>query len=180
MLVTRSSAESHLYMDLHPCACGETRFDRRQALVDRDGALVSRYAGTCAGCGAERSFEFRLADGPEPFAEDAVAYGGAEPSAILDPGQFLAVADRRASAVPASATSAEEQARGRDAMKVAIGALREVLKFIPEGADRVPADAFTSDQGRAVYRREPGRFDRARLEAVLAAYVESARAYAVH
>jgi hypothetical protein len=37
----------------------------------------------------------------------------------------------------------------------------------------VPAGAFTSAEGRALYGGEPGRFRRARLAAVLTAYREA-------
>ena len=55
-------------------------------------------------------------------------------------------------------------------MALAIGALVEVLKFIPRGADAVPEESISSDLGRKVYASEPGRFGRARLEAVIGAY----------
>jgi len=180
VLTTRSAAESHLYMDLHSCpACGCPRFERAHELVAVDGALVSRYRGPCADCGAERSFELALADEAEPRADDAVVYGGASPSTIIGPGQFLAVADRHASAAPMPEPGMDEAARrrGRAAMQVAVGTLREVLKFVPPGASAVPAAAFSSDAGRRLHAAEPGRFGRARLEAVLETYRELLRGY---
>ncbi|MFI5731868.1 hypothetical protein ACIA49_17220 [Kribbella sp. NPDC051587] len=45
----------------------------------------------------------------------------------------------------------------------ASAALDEVLKFIPDGADAVPREAFASELGRAVYDAGPDRFARAEL-----------------
>ena len=46
----------------------------------------------------------------------------------------------------------------------------EILKFIGPDDEAVPEGAFTSARGREVRDQEPGRFRRARLEAVLATY----------
>ena len=107
-------------------------------------------------CGTARRFEFALDDEIVPFD----VFGGARPSSILDAGQFLAIADAHSKVMPATAHHLDR----------AIAALAEVIKLIPEGADRVPAESVTSPQGRAIYEREPGRFRRARLEAVLGVY----------
>ena len=57
----------------------------------------------------------------------------------------------------------------------AVNAREELLKFIPPGADQVPADALFTAAGKQVYLAEPGRFRRARLEAVLGAYRDTLR-----
>lgn len=54
----------------------------------------------------------------------------------------------------------------------AIAYLDEVVKWIPVGADEVPASAFFTSEGLRIYREDPGRFRRERLLAVLAAYRE--------
>lgn len=178
MLEARSNAEAHLYMDLHPCACGEPQFERHSMLVEHKGQLISIYEGPCKGCGAVRRFEIRMPDELPPFG-DGVVYGGAEPSMIIDPGQFLAVSDEHAKRAPASVSGLSQKQRqvAIRNLQIAIAALEEVLKFIPEGADRVPEAAFHSAQGRRVYKREPGRPTRARLEAVLAVYRKTLRDY---
>ncbi|GGM60681.1 hypothetical protein GCM10011608_52230 [Micromonospora sonchi] len=168
--LSRTNAEAHLYMDLHPCSCGESRFPRQSAVVALDdGDLASRYTGTCAGCGRERAFVFRL-----PPVIDAAGtgfrYGGDEPSQLLDPGEWLLVADAYAGQVPASATSGEAAQRARTALTRAVAALDEVGKFIPAGGSAVPPDIFGSDRGRQLHQREPGRFRRDRLTAVRDAY----------
>jgi hypothetical protein len=82
-------------------------------------------------------------------------FGGDTPSGLLDPGDWLAVADRADLA---------------DDLPLAAAALEEVLKFIPPGADRVPLAAFRGDAGRESHAREPGRFERAPLEWTAATY----------
>ncbi|RIV34360.1 hypothetical protein [Micromonospora radicis] len=167
--LSRTNAEAHLYMDLHACPCGSTRFPRNSAVVALpDGDLASRYTGRCAGCGEEREFLFRLPATPGG-AGAGFRYGGDEPSQLLDPGEWLFVADAYAGSVPAESTGEAGQ-RAKAALTRAVAALDEVVKFVPAGADSVPADAFSSEQGRQLHQREPGRFRRDRLAAVRAAY----------
>ncbi|SCL21501.1 hypothetical protein GA0070616_2319 [Micromonospora nigra] len=162
---SRSIAEAHLYMDLRPCRCGQARFARRSAVVALDdGDLASRYSGECDGCGQHREFTFRLP--AEPVAgPQGMRYGGDAPSQLIDPGEWLTVAEAYARSVTAPVQQAEP-----DLLR-AIAALDEVMKFIPHGEDAVPVHAFT-DRGRDVQLREPGRFRRDRLAAVRAAYAE--------
>jgi hypothetical protein len=174
----RTNAEAHLYMDLHPCACGEFRFPRAGSVVTTpDGVLASRYAGTCPQDGTEREFLFRVPERIIPPPRDGVvAYGGPDPSALIDPGEWLSIADAYARGVPADTAApaadggATAQATARAMLVHAIAAVEEVLKFVPAGADLVPEDAFVTDRGRAAHTREPGRFRRSRLEAVRDTY----------
>jgi hypothetical protein len=46
----------------------------------------------------------------------------------------------------------------------------EVLAFVPAGASKVPAAAFTSTRGRRIRRKDPRRFDRDRLARTRADY----------
>jgi hypothetical protein len=176
--LARTNAEAHLYMDLHPCACGEIRFPRGSSVVTTpDGDLASRYTGSCPRDGAEREFMFRL---PQqimmPPRDGSVRYGGVEPSELIDPGEWLSVADACARSVPAdtAALAADGLAQAREQLKRAAAAIDEVLKFIPAGEDRVPEPAFVTDRGRAAFAREPGRFRRPRLEAVRDTYLSIA------
>ncbi|TCB90683.1 hypothetical protein E0H26_26700 [Micromonospora zingiberis] len=167
--LSRTNAEAHLYLDLHACSCGSTRFPRHSAVVAlADGDLASRYTGACEGCGEEREFLFRLPPTPDGTG-GGFRYGGDEPSQLLDPGEWLLVSDAYAGSVPTeSGGEAGQQAQA--ALARAVAALDEVVKFIPAGADTVPAGAFLSDRGRQLHQREPGRFRRDRLAAVRAAY----------
>ncbi|MEU7608392.1 hypothetical protein [Micromonospora sp. NPDC049204] len=168
---SRTNAEAHLYMDLRPCSCGETRFPRQSAVVAlEDGDLAARYTGACPTCGQPREFVFRLPAEPAVAPAGDFRYGGDEPSHLLDPGEWLRVADGYARSVPAEVATGDAAQRARATLIRAVAALDEVLKFVPPGEDVVPAAAFTTEQGRDLHRREPGRFRRDRLAAVRAAY----------
>lgn len=157
----RSNAEAHLYMDLHPCpACGERDFDRRSAVINDAGTLCSRYTGPCARCGAPRTFVFELPDAIRPVHADYVEYGGDDPSRIIDPGEWLAVAAAHA-----------RRGRRRD-WDIARAAITEVRKFLPAGLhgrplDRVPDEAFWTARGRAVRDADPDAFTQIQLATAL-------------
>lgn len=163
MLTARSSSEAHLFMDLHPCACGSGDFERRHRLEQHGDDLVAVYEGACRQCGTTRRFAFRMA---EEIPPPPPAFGGARPSEIIDPGEFLDVAFRTSetTGVRLLNTPESEHHRYRDSVAYALAAYEEVLKFVPPGQDVVPADAFTSEVGRARHRQEPGNFRRAVLE----------------
>lgn len=172
--LARTSIEAQLYMELRPCDCGETEFPwASSAVVELDAdELGSRYEGTCPSCGTPREFTFRLPAEIVLAAAGEVRYGDGGPSELLDPGEWLWVADRYASSVPAAATGLDPQARRQVRLRVsaAAAAMDEILAFLPAGADSVPAEAVRSEMGRAVYADEPGRFDRYRLEVVRDTY----------
>ncbi len=157
--LARTPSEAHVFMDLHPCVCGETSFERSSAVVEAEGDLASVYRGGCPSCGTTREFRFRLPERPL-FPVGAVSYGDERPSELLDPGEWLALADEHAQRTPAT----------RGDVAIAVAALEEVLKFGPPDAERISDEAFTTPRGRAVRDAEPGRFRRSRLEAVLGAY----------
>ena len=119
MLFARTNAEAHLYMDLHPCKCGEAQFERDSALVENGDDLASVYEGACRGCGATRRVEFLLPDAM-PRVGPGLVYGGSEPSVIIDPGEFLLISDERARRVPASPDGLTEAARSRARRDIAI------------------------------------------------------------
>lgn len=174
MLYARTNAEAHLYMDLHPCACGEPAFDRTSVLVERGDALASIYEGTCPACGSARLFEFLL---PDALPKPGILFGSDEPSQIICPGEFLAYSDQLARRIPASPSGLDPAARSeaRRVLERAIAALDEVMKFIPSGQDLVPVGSFRSPAGKEAYLAEPGRLSRGRLGAVREAYAEIAR-----
>jgi len=91
----RTSAEIHLYLDMNPCECGETSFDRTSRVHDEGGQLVARYEAACPRCGRPRRFVFRLPATPIGSGDEGpeFRYGDARPSELLDPGEWLAAAD---------------------------------------------------------------------------------------
>ncbi|MDX2393768.1 hypothetical protein NJL88_27640 [Streptomyces sp. DK15] len=163
MLIARSSSEAHLYMDLHACECGSFDFDRQHRLELRGDDLVAVYEGVCRQCGRSRHFEFRMA---EEIPPPAPAFGGPEPSRIIDPGEYVAVAYRvsRAASLELLNRPESEHHKYRAAMAYALAAFEEVLKFVPPDQDAIPADAFTSEAGKTRYRNGPGKFRRTLIE----------------
>jgi hypothetical protein len=155
-------------MALHPCSCGDARVPKQHAVVQGEVGLIARYDGDCPRCGLARRFDFVL----DPDLPPPDAYGGDKPSQIICPGQFALHSDMLASRWPANpaAITPVDRGRARDDLAWAIRALEEVEKLIPPGADAVPANAFTSEEGRAAYAAEPGRFRKLRIGARLAAY----------
>jgi hypothetical protein len=164
----RSVEEAHLYMAMHPCqVCGESEFECRSGVVMAEGDLASRYEGACAGCGAARQFEFRLPDTVSLPARQ-LAFGGPEPSELLDAGEWLWVAGNFAAVEPLgdpAVLAGEELAAARADLAGAVAAVDEVLKFLPDGADEPAETAFWSERGQQVRAERPDDFHRDRLEA---------------
>jgi hypothetical protein len=165
--LARTGDEAQLYMDLHPCVrCGSAETPWKTGLTIVDGVAARVYYGACGTCGTERRFEFRLPEIDDiRITGKVVDFGGPEPSELLDPGEWLSVADLTASRVPVGRPAA-----ARHALSVAVGAIEEILKFVPDGAARVPVEAFRTTKGLDVYAAEPGRFERERLEIVRDTY----------
>lgn len=155
--VARTRDEARLYLDLTPCTCEEVDADWKHATALLDGELVSVYDATCPNCGAEREYTFGLPE--HETAGDFPHFGGTEPSQLIDPGRWRALADHLAGNLPADDSETVTQA-----LQFAAAAVAEVIKFIPPGATAVPADAFWTPEGQATYEADPARFHRTRLE----------------
>lgn len=170
-LASRSIDEMMLFMDLHPCACGETNFERRSKLVMAGNDMVAHYLNPCARCGQPREFKFVVND-PIPRRPDGGMQFGIEPSKILDPGEFAAASDTLAKQIPGSlqGMSPQQKHQAIDTLDRAAAALDEAIKFIPQGADEVPAQMFRTPVGMYERDRLPGQFKRYRLEARVGAY----------
>jgi len=169
----RTFDEAYLYMELRPCVCGESEFDKTTASVIEDGVSVERYSGHCPNCGRARQFTFRMPEEPPRISFDMVYGWGDEPSRLLDPGEWLGVADVFAANARAEldgADSADEQRLTRIfyQLSAAVAATGEAVKFLPSGADRIPEEAFRSQPGRLRFELSPERFRRTNLDAELA------------
>jgi hypothetical protein len=166
----RTFDEAYLYMELRPCVCGEPEFDKTTASMIEDEATVHRYSGHCPNCGRERRFTFRMPDEPPRISFDLVYGWGDEPSRLLDPGEWLAVADlfeanARAELTGVDIADEDRLTRIFYQLSAAIAATEEAAKFLPSGAERVPEEAFRSQPGRQRYELAPERFQRTNLEA---------------
>ncbi|MEV0973858.1 hypothetical protein [Microtetraspora glauca] len=171
--VARTRDEAHLYLDLHPCKqCGSVETEWGRGLVNVEGELADRYAGTCDGCGAEREFLFGLPERPVMPA-GYPTFGGKESSQLIDAGEWMWVADLTAGNVPVA-----DRAEAHRVLSVAAAAVEEIVKFIPPGQEEVPDDGFWSERGRTVRAAEPGRFQLDRLLVVRDTYRDLAAQHA--
>ncbi|MDQ3734956.1 MAG: hypothetical protein M3400_13370 [Actinomycetota bacterium] len=169
--LARTNAEAHIYMDLHPCECGTGNFHRASSVIEVDGDLASRYAGICRGCAKMREFIFALPENIMLPGPGKVFFGDGSPSQLIDPGEWMFVADRYARVAPANTTPGTEEARtARHQVATAAAAMDEVLAFVPEGGDAVPYEAIRSERGRKVYDEQPGRFYADRITVVRDTY----------
>ncbi|MEV5554548.1 hypothetical protein AB0L44_12885 [Nonomuraea wenchangensis] len=106
---------------------------------------------------------------------------GAGLSELLDPGQWTLVAATYAGrALEGGLMYAAGAAAGEDAYervatnwRFAADAVAEALKFFPEGAAELPAEAFWSEEGRTLRESEPARLTREKLERDLTFYRRS-------
>ncbi|MFD9453332.1 hypothetical protein ACFWBC_09620 [Streptomyces sp. NPDC059985] len=121
------------------------------------------YEGVCRQCGRARHFEFQMA---EEIPPPAPAFGGPEPSRIIDPGEYAEVGYRvsRAACLELLNRPDSEHHKYRAALAYALAAFEEVLKLVPPGQEAIPADAFTSEAGKTRYRNGPGKFRRDLIE----------------
>lgn len=166
----RTYDEAYLFMDLRPCPCGESEFERSSTSTPGDDGPVVRFTGTCPNCGRHREFSFRMpVELPELDFE--VNYGpAAEPSQLLDAGEWLGVAElyeavarERLGNVDDRDLDDDEITRTYYLLSSAVAATDEVLKFLPDEAPAVPETAFWSQAGRLVYESSPDRFTRTGL-----------------
>ncbi|MGW7685961.1 hypothetical protein ACWGID_34770 [Kribbella sp. NPDC054772] len=162
--IARTPTEVMLYLDLTPCPdCGSHEASWEDRRTDVDGEPAIRYAGVCAGCGAQREYLF------SPPLTESPAFGGPEPSELIDAGQWLSVADRIAAEVAVD----DRSEAARTVMAFARQAVEEVVKFVPANVDAVPDAAFWTADGRATRELDPGRFRLDRLLLIRDSYTDS-------
>jgi hypothetical protein len=163
-------------MELNPCQCGATTFGWAPSRATRDGGrTVATYDGDCPDCESRRSFCFTLPEKPVT----PPAFGGDEPSSLIEPHTFLALsrrATRLAAADPYTLPVVTAELT-LSLIAIAVAALEEVLKFIPPHADAVPVEAFVSSAGRTTLELAPQDYQRATLAARLATLEELSERY---
>ncbi len=169
--LARTEDEVYLYISLQPCeVCGQTGPEvRGVSSGTSDGHPIRGYETACSQCGTTRTFWFRFAETPSPSAGGRWDFGGPEPSELLDPGQWLLLADTVLADAPETMTGLTESQRHelRDRVELAAAALEEVLKFIRDGEDRVSPFAFWSQPGHELQLTAAWRFEREWLESDL-------------
>ena len=169
----RTYDEAYLYMELRPCVCGEIEFDKTTAHGEEDGTGYVRYAGSCPNCGRSRQFTFRMPAESPPISFDMHYGWGTEPSQLIDPGEWLGVADLYVAGARAELDSGDVISEDRLTavfylLSSARAATEEAAKFLTDGADRVPESAFRSQPGRMLLELAPHRFTRTALDGELA------------
>jgi len=175
--LARTASEEQLYLELHRCECGSARFERQSAVHERDGVLISRVHGDCVQCGRPRAFLFRM---PEVASAPVAAevFFGAGRSELLDPGEWLFVADRYAEHAPAAPPPpGPERDRARRAVATAYQAMRQMRAFVDEETGEIPQTALRSALSDELREHRPsflrdeviGRFQQ-RYRALLAQY----------
>lgn len=166
-LYARTAEEADLYVDLEAEAEGEVPESRKRKKTERRRQTFWSYQVRCKS-GKLLEFEFEL-DGlpePKPGLRRNVDYGGAEPSRIIDAGEWLKVADRWAGEAPRSLAGLPERQRREAAgtLEKAIAAVGEILKFIPHGSDRVSSTSLLNNRGKTYFNKDVRRFTRTALE----------------
>jgi hypothetical protein len=180
----RTREEVYVHLANQPCGvCGVGTLEVRGVAVGRDeqGRRLRTFTTVCGQCGDTRDHSFRFPEEePPPLAERDVnrRFGGPEPSELLDPGQWLAVADRLLADAPQSVAGLTDAERLElaDRVEFAAAALEEVLKFMGEG-DRIDPHAFWSDLGHRLQLTAAWRFEREWLESDLLTCQELLAAY---
>ncbi|NUT32506.1 MAG: hypothetical protein HOV79_05465 [Hamadaea sp.] len=181
--LARSTWECHAFFGLSRCPnCGGGGLEMTEHVLRRTPAGdVSDYTTACRRCDQTLRFSFRRADDEPPFP----AFGGEQPSELLDAGQYLELAEEAAGDVPDDPADIRpvepDDLTLEDAFEeiaIAVAALEETLKFIPPGEFTVARDALWTEESRDRFDRDPETFQRRRLIAVLGGYREIYAAYA--
>lgn len=164
-----------LLRDCRACDSGNRELTDELDVGDTTEAFTG-YTAFCRDCGNVDVYRLRLPGTDPQDGEAGVVFGGPEPSGIIDAGEWLALARRTSAgtAVEPAGLTDRERADAALAMHTAAAAVREVVKFIEPGRDRLPYSAMWTDTGRQEFDREPLRFSRPRLAVLERSYREVA------
>lgn len=171
----RSSIELRLWIERHPCPCGERSIEGFKHLSRwlPDGRFLQSESGSCPTCGRSRTvnaweierepFRSRLGDGYSAPAHFYIA-NVPVPSQVIGPHEFVDIAlaydpDLDPDTLPPGAFR-DSLGRQCDALT----ALTELLKFIPDGADAVPDDAYVHGGWPEARAAHPECYTRAWIE----------------
>jgi hypothetical protein len=80
MSIARSGPECRLFIELHPCTCGEHQLQPESRVESTSAGLLAVYEGECPRCGVPRRFEFLL----DPEIPPGDKFGGTRPSTLID------------------------------------------------------------------------------------------------
>jgi hypothetical protein len=181
--VARTRYEAETYVMVNPCVCGQRDF-RPEHIVDVPAGPhgASEWHGVCPGCGHSRLFVFGRP--ARPYAEPQPGergpewlFGGSEPSELIDPGCWMAIAldyvdaARRTPRIEGSVPLFRPVVH--ELWWWAAAAVAEAAKFVPGSADEVPVDAFMSGVALRTHASAPaGAFRRRALRHRVAGYLK--------
>ncbi|MGV9305643.1 hypothetical protein ACWENQ_09585 [Nonomuraea sp. NPDC004354] len=164
--LARSLVEGYLYLDLAAREVGGNAAERA-TLTEGEESWTLRLDGVEVEVPYQGEATARL---------DELTFGEGR-SELIDPGQWVFVAGTYArrtlseslsfTANPDDDEQFENVAAG---WQFAADAIAEALKFLPPGADAVPAEACWTPMGRALHEANPERFTRQQLESDLLFY----------
>lgn len=166
-LHARSAEEADLYVDLECEAMNEVVKSRKRRKGERRRQTFWIYEARCeSGKLVEFEFEEGGLPSPKPGLRRVVEFGGAQPSLLIDAGEWMKLSDRWAQAAPRSLAGLSERARRSAIADIqrALAALDEVMKFIPRGGDQVSSASLLSERGKAYFNKDVRRFTRSALE----------------
>lgn len=168
----RTLAEAYLYLSLVTGAepGDDEAFDYQvwTTLTEGPEAWTLRFDGTAAGRGGLIELVVRYES--ESEARQSGVPFGTGTSELIDPGQWMqvsAVYARRA--LREGLYFSQDPTDGERFENIVLdwefaqNAAFEAVKFIPDDADEVPAEAFWTPSGQEAHRESPERFTRARL-----------------
>jgi hypothetical protein len=181
----RTLVEAYLYLDLTAAADesgagagGDVR--ARTTLTEGPDAWTLRFAGSDdAGGGRPEPVDVQVRYATEDAARRRGLRFGADTSELIDAGQWVQLSTvyaRRAlrAGIAYAQDPTDERYHGLVAdWTFARDAAIEAAKFLPEGAQEVPDEAFWTPLGTETRRQASDRFTRDRLDRDIAFYQQS-------
>lgn len=177
----RTLAEAFVYLEL-TLPPGDEPLDlrRRTTLHTEDDRYVLAFDGPYQDEPVTAEVAVPVAAQRAAEADDAAPGFGPGLSTLIDAGQWAGVELYHRDAVTTALDRLADEPLGRDeywdlmeALGQAHRCVTEVLKFLPDDADAVPADAFWTEDGRRLAELNPELFARRRLEDARAEYAET-------
>lgn len=150
VLAARTIAEACQYVDLAFCDCGASGLPESATPEPTAGGGQVGIAFCCPSCGRERSYRFTVAD-PSSGAEFGF---GADRSTLIDAGQWVFAGYEWDSLVTEALAELDAEPDAELVCRLlrteirAAAAVEQALRFLPETAQRIGADAVFTDQGR--------------------------------
>lgn len=177
-LRARTIVEAHLYLDLlrDDGVLGDDPGDPAEwtTLTEGSGGWTLHADG--AG-GAFAPFEIVIAYRDLAEARRTGVRFGSGPSMLIDAAQWRLLgevyAEQAIEAGMSAAGAPQDRVLLEEALlawQFAIDVAAEALRFLPAGADEVPATAFWSERGRQARREDPEQFTRAALTRQVTTY----------